>query len=167
MRIAPAVGSSSPAMQRNTVVLPHPDGPSSTKNSPSRTSRDRSATACVPPESYVLPRPRSVTDAMPVGLMPAREPEIHGDLEADADGAAGHPAGSKAGTARITLRRLIEARIRARHDADRTLLHATGRVDHRLDQDPPADARQQQRSGIGDGWSRRQVGSLLHVVFTV
>src|SRR5437763_1513904 len=75
-----------------------------------------------------------------VGLMPAREPEIHGDLEADADGAAGHPAGSKAGTARITLRRLIEARIRARHDADRTLLHATGRGDHRLDQAPAADA---------------------------
>src|SRR5215216_2889455 len=34
MRIAPSVTSSSPAMQRRSVVLPHPDGPTSTMNSP-------------------------------------------------------------------------------------------------------------------------------------
>src|SRR2546422_5313084 len=33
-----SVASSSPAIQRSAVVLPQPDGPSSTRNSPSRTS---------------------------------------------------------------------------------------------------------------------------------
>src|SRR5256886_11367473 len=64
-------------------------------------------------------------------LMPAREPEVHRDLEADAHGAAGHPTGSKAGSARIALGRLVESRIRALDHPDRALLHSTGRVDHR------------------------------------
>ena len=34
-RIRPDVGSSSPAIIRNVVVLPQPDGPSRQKNSPS------------------------------------------------------------------------------------------------------------------------------------
>ena len=36
--IAPAVGSSKPAIMRSMVVLPEPDGPSSEKNSPAPTS---------------------------------------------------------------------------------------------------------------------------------
>ena len=40
--IVPAVGSSRPARQRSVVVLPQPLGPSSTRNSPSWTSRSSS-----------------------------------------------------------------------------------------------------------------------------
>ena len=35
--IVPDVGFSSPATMRRAVVLPHPDGPTSTMNSPSST----------------------------------------------------------------------------------------------------------------------------------
>jgi hypothetical protein len=38
-RMRPAVGSSNPAISRSVVVLPHPDGPSSEKNSPPTTGR--------------------------------------------------------------------------------------------------------------------------------
>src|SRR5881628_707158 len=43
--ISPAVGRSSPAIIRSNVVLPHPDGPSNTRNSPSRIERSTSSTA--------------------------------------------------------------------------------------------------------------------------
>src|SRR5689334_21686605 len=45
---APLLGSSSPATIRSTVDLPQPDGPSSTMNSPSLTSRFTLSTATVP-----------------------------------------------------------------------------------------------------------------------
>jgi hypothetical protein len=45
MRTAPAFASMKPAIMRKVVVLPQPDGPSSTANSPSDTSSDRSSTA--------------------------------------------------------------------------------------------------------------------------
>src|SRR5438045_2231636 len=45
MVIVPAVMSSRPATMRSAVVLPQPEGPTSTMNSPSATSRSRSATA--------------------------------------------------------------------------------------------------------------------------
>ena len=48
MRSVPLVMSSSPATIRSAVVLPHPDGPTSTMNSPSPTSSDRSLTAWKP-----------------------------------------------------------------------------------------------------------------------
>ena len=41
MKICPSVMSSRPAMQLSSVDLPQPDGPSSTMNSPSATSRLR------------------------------------------------------------------------------------------------------------------------------
>src|SRR5215813_7442141 len=44
-KICPAVGSSSPAIMRKVVVLPHPDGPSRQKNSPSFTVKVESFTA--------------------------------------------------------------------------------------------------------------------------
>src|SRR5262245_497030 len=46
----PAVGNSSPATTRRSVVLPEPDGPSSASNSPGRTSRSRSMMAGVAPK---------------------------------------------------------------------------------------------------------------------
>src|ERR671916_2565898 len=46
--ISPSEMSSSPATMRSAVVFPHPEGPTSTMNSPSRASRVRSDTARVP-----------------------------------------------------------------------------------------------------------------------
>src|SRR3954454_18710835 len=46
--MAPVVGSSNPATIRRIVDLPQPDGPSSTMNSPSPTSRLTLSTAMVP-----------------------------------------------------------------------------------------------------------------------
>src|SRR6266511_461816 len=48
MRMAPSLTSSSPAMQRNSVVFPHPDGPTNTMNSPSSIVRSTPSTARVP-----------------------------------------------------------------------------------------------------------------------
>ena len=45
--IVPESGSSKPAIMRNVVVLPHPDGPSNPKNSPCSTSRETAATAVI------------------------------------------------------------------------------------------------------------------------
>jgi hypothetical protein len=47
--MVPPVISSSPATDRSAVDFPHPDGPTSTMNSPSRTSRLRSSSAFTPP----------------------------------------------------------------------------------------------------------------------
>src|SRR5262245_41746411 len=54
MRIWPEVGISKPAMMRSNVVLPHPDGPSRTKNSPSRTAREMPSTAVTGPNRFVM-----------------------------------------------------------------------------------------------------------------
>ena len=53
---------SSPATMRKVVVLPQPEGPTSTTNSLSRMSRFTSLTACT--SSYILFRLRIVTCAM-------------------------------------------------------------------------------------------------------
>ena len=49
MLMVPPVISSSPAMDRSAVDLPHPDGPTRTMNSPSAMSRLSSSTAFTPP----------------------------------------------------------------------------------------------------------------------
>src|ERR1700754_3624781 len=71
MLSVPEVMSSSPATIRSAVVFPHPDGPTSTVNSPSSTSRSRPSTARVPP-GYTLPTFENVTDA--IGLSSASDP---------------------------------------------------------------------------------------------
>jgi hypothetical protein len=45
IEIAPPVGCSNPAMQRNVVVLPQPEGPSSTTISPAAMRKLTSSTA--------------------------------------------------------------------------------------------------------------------------
>src|SRR5438045_4404052 len=50
MRTAPPSMRSRPARQRSRVVLPHPDGPRRTMNSPSRMSRSTSLRATVFPK---------------------------------------------------------------------------------------------------------------------
>src|SRR5450432_317174 len=54
--IVPSLISSSPAIIRSAVDFPHPDGPTSTMNSPSLISRLRSLTAFIPP-AYTLSTP--------------------------------------------------------------------------------------------------------------
>src|SRR5688572_22261918 len=63
MRISPEVISSSPATIRSVVVLPQPDGPTSTRNSLSRISRLTSFTAWKP-LSYFLFSWRMETSAI-------------------------------------------------------------------------------------------------------
>ncbi|MNL65585.1 hypothetical protein D3C87_1899340 [compost metagenome] len=45
MRISPVLGVSNPAIERSSVVLPQPDGPSSEKNSPAAMSSETSSSA--------------------------------------------------------------------------------------------------------------------------
>jgi len=49
MRIVPAVGSSSPAISRSIVVLPHPDGPSSVTSDPAAMTSETRSTAVTSP----------------------------------------------------------------------------------------------------------------------
>src|SRR5262249_7000248 len=53
MRMRPPLISSSPANMRSAVVLPQPDGPTSTRNSPSATSMLRSSTATASSKRFV------------------------------------------------------------------------------------------------------------------
>src|SRR5689334_993700 len=54
--MVPAVGDSSPAIMRSVVVLPQPDGPRRTTNSPLWICRSSAATATVPPNRFSMPR---------------------------------------------------------------------------------------------------------------
>ena len=63
MLISPPVGCSSPATQRNVVVLPQPDGPSSTTISPAGTAKLTPSTAGRPIANCFL---RSVTSSVAV-----------------------------------------------------------------------------------------------------
>src|SRR6266496_1514619 len=65
MSTSPAVGRSRPATVRSSVVLPQPDGPSSTRYSPSVVARSIPSRACTRPESKSLRRPRTSTTDMP------------------------------------------------------------------------------------------------------
>src|SRR5919109_4802827 len=51
-KMRPEVGSSSPAIMRKVVVLPQPDGPSRTKNSPFSTTKLESLTAANSPKLF-------------------------------------------------------------------------------------------------------------------
>src|SRR6185437_6907606 len=66
IRSSPAETDSRPAIMRSVVVLPHPEGPTSTRNSPSAMSRSMpwTATGTRPPSSYIFRTPCSDTLAM-------------------------------------------------------------------------------------------------------
>src|SRR5262245_15104500 len=55
----PSVGVSKPASMRNSVVLPHPDGPSSAKNSPRAMSSVRASTAVTAPKRLLTASKRT------------------------------------------------------------------------------------------------------------
>src|SRR6185312_3928448 len=67
---SPELGVSSPASMRSKVVLPQPEGPTSTRNSPSRTDRSMPSTAL--PESKCLVSACVSTVAI-VPLPPSRQ----------------------------------------------------------------------------------------------
>src|SRR5437764_1458084 len=71
-KIRPVVGSISRLTIRIVVVLPHPDGPTSTDTSPRATSRSRECTATVP-SAYVLPTPSSRLDGVPAEVVDAAQ----------------------------------------------------------------------------------------------
>ncbi len=54
-RIWPESAASSPAIMRRPVVLPQPDGPSRTRNSPAATSMSRSFTTWLAPNHLFRP----------------------------------------------------------------------------------------------------------------
>src|SRR5215471_4942172 len=54
IQTSPPVASSRPAAMRKTVVLPEPDGPTTTMNSPSAIARSSESTAFVPPGKALL-----------------------------------------------------------------------------------------------------------------
>src|SRR5712691_201181 len=65
IRISPALMSSRPAAIRSAVVLPQPDGPTKTMNSPSWTERERSSTARVPSAKTFSTRSNSTVAKRP------------------------------------------------------------------------------------------------------
>src|SRR4030095_9293006 len=67
MRTSPSLGSSSPAMVRSRVVLPHPEGPRRTRYSPSSVARSMPSTAWTRPPSNCLTSPRTSTTLVTVG----------------------------------------------------------------------------------------------------
>src|ERR1051325_4069015 len=78
IEIMPAVGCSRPAMQRNVVVLPQPEGPSRTTISPAAMRKLTSSTAGRPTENC-LRRCETISSAdillpVPVNLVPLFDP---------------------------------------------------------------------------------------------
>src|SRR5688500_1200193 len=71
---------------RSVVVLPHPDGPSIEKNSPSAMSRERSSTAATSPNNFVT---RSRRTSISFGTRSPSSTPAHGTLS-PADGEHRH-----------------------------------------------------------------------------
>src|SRR5215831_10082242 len=77
-RIVPAVTASRPATIRSAVVLPHPDGPTRTTNSPSSTKRSSECTASTPfAKTLVTCSSDRVAMAASSLLAPRRDPDPH------------------------------------------------------------------------------------------
>src|ERR1700753_1777017 len=87
--IWPEVGCSKPAIRRRVVVFPHPDGPSSEKNSPLAMSRSIPSTAT---SVNRLVRPTSSTRPPGTGVPPAIRFLRRNSVLAPAPGLAGPAA---------------------------------------------------------------------------
>src|SRR5882762_4817330 len=77
IRMRPYEGRSRPASMRSVVVLPQPDGPTRTMNSPASTVRFRSSTAASAPNSLYTPS-NLTWDCMSA---PHRAAEVEGATE--------------------------------------------------------------------------------------
>src|SRR6267378_4762669 len=73
MWISPAVGLSSPAIMRSSVVFPEPEEPSSTRNSPSRIERSTPSTAGRSPNCFLKFR---ISMPATVGALAPRLPAV-------------------------------------------------------------------------------------------
>src|SRR6476620_2447058 len=71
---SPVVAWSSPAAIRSTVVLPEPDGPTTTMNSPSPISRLRPSTAWVPPGKIFVSSRKSIFAIASLPSVRGRDP---------------------------------------------------------------------------------------------
>src|SRR3546814_9752978 len=78
MMMRPAVSSSSPATARNSVDLPHPDGPTITVNSPWATSIDTPFRTSVAPK---LLRAPSIDNPAMIPRVPGRSEEHTSELQ--------------------------------------------------------------------------------------
>src|ERR1700755_3006492 len=82
IEISPSVGCSRPATQRSVVVLPHPEGPSSTTISPAGTAKLTPSTAAMPANSFRRSLTSSAADIasvllpVAVGLVPLLDPLV-------------------------------------------------------------------------------------------
>src|SRR6266508_2126929 len=65
--MCPPDASSSPAIMRSSVDLPHPDGPTSTMNSPSSIRSDTSSTAVTPPSNTFVTPSSTISATVPPG----------------------------------------------------------------------------------------------------
>src|SRR6516165_3424003 len=83
IRISPSSGCSKPAINRNDVVLPQPDGPKSDRNSPLRTFRLTESTAVREPKRLVTARSStSYTPSLPgeITLMSPHKASVRGTV---------------------------------------------------------------------------------------
>src|SRR6266540_484582 len=115
MRIAPSLTSSSPAMQRKRVVLPQPDGPTSTMNSPSWIVRSTQSTARTPFGNVLTTvcssMPATSRSALQPGRHdPARELSLQGEERHYRRQREHHRAGKRGGYQRDLLSRVVVAR---------------------------------------------------------
>src|SRR5882762_8744307 len=114
MRISPEVASSRPPTMRRTVVLPEPDGPTSTRTSPSATSRSSEETATAPPGNALVTPDRTIaaTALAPHPRRPATTPRaparsVTTRYPAPADGSETPPFASDPGARRAVARPLL------------------------------------------------------------
>src|SRR6266446_270626 len=114
MRISPEVASSRPPTIRSTVVFPDPDGPTSTRNSPSDTSRSSEETATAPPGNALVTPDRTIaaTALAPHPRRPATTPQaparsVTTRYPAPADGSENPPPASDPGARRALARPLL------------------------------------------------------------
>src|SRR3954453_5603079 len=78
--ISPSLISSSPAIIRSSVLLPQPDGPTSTVNSPSAISMLTPCSTCVEPNALRTSRMETVAMGVPgVPPSPGSAPRSYGE----------------------------------------------------------------------------------------
>src|SRR5690242_506585 len=98
--MSPASGSSKPAIRRSSVVLPHPEGPSTQTYSPAGNASPTPATACVAPKDFRTSTSSRIGEALGgMGVVGGDGPpgaSIRGPDLAGHRGGDEHPAGGGA-----------------------------------------------------------------------
>src|SRR3954464_6873592 len=142
IRTAPVVSGSRPATIRSVVLFPHPDGPTSTTNSPGATSRLTSSTATTPPGNS-LRTPSSTIPAS--GGATEHPPDVAVEHERD-DRRRQHREHAGGGEQRIVGRVLADV-LRDQH---RDRLAVQGGREQERDQELAPDGEHHERPERGD-----------------